>query len=256
MLLGLVLALAAAAIVFYITSNVQVTSTELVSVVTAQIDLGTGTILTLNNSTKPEVRIQDAFAVKQVDKKLVPANAYVYVNQDKLNTDLNNKVVREDILAGDILRVNDPRLADIGTTSGTSLTNFNPPVLQDGEVLMVLTLDNGAFGVQPGDTVDVIATGNFQPVDATGKPTGPADVLSQVTLKNVLIYAVDIPGKNKIVVVLKKEDALYMAELEHSGGFALTLVIRKPGDTTDPPTQSIDPTSIFNHFKFANPAQS
>src|SRR5690348_9823760 len=119
MLLGLILALAAAAIVFYITSNVQGTSSERVSVVVAKIDLTSGTILSVNNSTKPAIRIQDAFVVTPVDKQLVPANAYVYVNQDKLNTDLNNKVVRQDILASDVLRTDDPRLADIGTTSGT-----------------------------------------------------------------------------------------------------------------------------------------
>jgi Flp pilus assembly protein CpaB len=257
MLLGLVLALAAAAIVFYITSNVQGTSSEPVSVVVALTDLSSGTILTVNNSTKPAVRIQDVFGIKKVDKQLVPDNAYVYVNQDKLNTDLNNKVVRQDILANDVLRTNDPRLADIGTTSGTSLVNLNPPALQDGEVLMALTLDNGAIGVQPGDLVDIIVTANVQPVDAKGNPVGPVENLSQTTLTNVLIYAVDTPAKGKIVVVLKEQDAVYMAQLEHGNGIvALTLVIRKPGDTTDPGTQSVDGNSIINHFKFGNPAQS
>jgi Flp pilus assembly protein CpaB len=257
MLLGLVLALAAAAIVFYITSNVQGTSSELVSVVVAQVDLPSGTILTVNNASKNTVRIQDAFGVKKVDKQLAPQNAYVYINQDKLNTDLNNKVVRQDILASDVLRVNDPRLADIGTTSGTSLTNLNPPAQGTGDVLMILSLDNGAIGVQPGDLVDIIATGSFQPVDpTTGKPTGPTDTLSQTTLTNVLIYAVDTPAKGKIVVVLKNQDAIYLSYLEHGGGFTLTLVIRKPGDTSDPGTQSVDATSIFQHFKFGNPAQS
>ncbi len=251
MLLGLVLALAAAAIVFYITSNVQGTSSERVSVVVAQIDLTSGTILSVNNSTKPAVRIQDAFGIKQVDKQLAPANAYVFVNQDKLNTDLNNKVVRQDILSGDVLRSDDPRLADIGTTSGTSLTNLNPPALKSGEDLMVLSLDNSNYGVQPGDLVDVIATISF--VDANGKPLG---TFTQTTLTNVLIYAVDIPAKGKIVVVLSHQDVLYMDSLEHGGTLSLTLVIRKPGDTADPGTQSVDGTSIFNHFKFGNPAQS
>ncbi|HEY7126373.1 MAG TPA: hypothetical protein VH540_20685 [Ktedonobacterales bacterium] len=253
MLLGLVLALAAAAIVFYITSNVvQGTSSERVSVVVAKIDLTSGTILSVNNSTKPAVRIQDAFVVTPVDKQLVPANAYVYVNQDKLNTDLNNKVVRQDILASDVLRTDDPRLADIGQTSGTSLTNLNPPAQKTGEDLMVLSLDNANYGVQPGDLVDIIATITF--VDATtGKQLG---TFTQTTLTNVLIYAVDIPAKGKIVVVLSHQDVLYMESLEHGGTLSLTLVIRKPGDTADPGTQSVDGNSIFNHFKFGNPAQS
>ncbi len=254
MLLGLVLALAAAAIVFYITSNVQGTSSERVSVVVASVDLPAGTILTVNNSTKPAVRIQDVFTIKQVDKQLAPENAYVYVNQDKLNTDLNNKVVRQDILVSDVLRVNDPRLADIGTTSGTSIVNLNPPALQKGEVLMMLTLDNGAIGAQPGDLVDVIATAPVQFVDTKGNNAGTGNV-TQTTLTKVLVYAVDVPSKGKIWVVLNHQDALYMAELEHAG-FTLTLVIRKPGDTDDAGTQSVDEQSILNHFKFGNPVQS
>jgi Flp pilus assembly protein CpaB len=251
MLLGLVLALAAAAIVFYITSNVQGTQSQVVSVVVAQNTLSAGTILTLNNSTKPSVRIQDAFGIKRVDKQLAPADAYVFINQDKLNTDLNNKVVRQDFLASDVLRANDPRLADLGTTSGISLTNQNPPAQGVGQVLMTLTLDNGSFGVQPGDVVDVIAT--VAVVDATtGKSLG---TYTQTTLPKVLIYAIDIPTKGKIVVVLSKQDAVYMADLEHVA-ISLTLVIRKPGDTSDPNTQSVNDGSILNHFKFGNPAQS
>lgn len=254
MLLGLVLALAAAAIVFYITYNVQGTTSERVSVVVAQVDIPSGTILTVNNTTKPAVRIQDVFSIQQVDKQLVPDNAYIFVNQDKLNTDLNNKVVRQDILSKDVLRANDPRLADIGTTTGTSLVNLNPPALQNGEVLMTLTLDNSTIGAQPGDLLDIIATVPATVVDAKGNAVGGANV-TQTTLTKVLVYAVDVPTKGKIVVVLKRQDALYMAELEHAGAI-LTVVIRKPGDTEDPGTQSVDEQSIWNHFKFGNPVQS
>ncbi len=247
MLLGLVLALAAAAIVFYIANQVQGTLTQPVQVVVAQQNLKAGTILTLTTSNPPSVRIQDAFAVKQMDKKLAPPDAYIFENQDALNTVLNNKVVKEDFLAGDILRTSDPRLADVGTTNGLSLTNINPPALKPNQSLMVLTVDNGEFGVQPGDVIDIIATGTF----TDGQKQ---DRISQTTLAGVLVYAVDTPAKGKIVVVVDNQDAVYLAQLEH-GGYALTIVIRKPGETKDPNTQPVDDTSIFNHFGFGNPAR-
>jgi hypothetical protein len=237
MLLGLVLALAAAAIVFYITSSVQGTLSQTVSVVAARTDLKAGTILTLNNAVAPSVRIQDAFAVKQIDKNLAPPNAFVFANQDALNTALNNQVVKEDFLAGDVLRNDDPRLAPVGTTSGTSLTNINPPELKDGQVLYILGVNNADIGVQPGDTINIIITG--------GEVGGGS--VSQTTLTNIPVYAVDVPAKGKIIVVVSNQDAVYLANMEH-GGFTLTIVIRKPGDTTQPTTQPVDTNAISTRW--------
>ncbi len=255
MLLGLVLALAAAAIVFYITSSVQGTIGQTVSVVTAQVSLKAGTILTVNDSTGSDVRIQDVFAVKQYDKKAVPPDAYLYTNQDALNTVLDKKVVKEDFLQGDILRNPDPRLADIGTASGLSLTNVNPPALKPGQVLFVMNIDNAEYGVQPGDYINIIATGQV------ATTTGGTDTISQTTLSDLYVYAVDVPVKGKIVLVVSNQDAVYLADLER-GGFLLTLVIRKPGDTGNPSgtnpdggTQSVDGTSIFKHFGYGNVAK-
>ena len=259
MLLGLVLALAAAGLVLYVTSSVQGVFTQTVSVVVATHNLTSGTILTLDNSKAPSVRIQDAFVVKQIDKKIAPDDAYVFTNQDALNTKLNNQVVKEDFLANDVLRTNDPRLAVIGTTSGTSLTNINPPALPNGDVLFVMTVDNTDIGVQPGDTIDIIATGTVQLVDPkTNQPTGASVNVSQMTMTKLLVYAVDVPAKGKIIVVVSNQDAVYLAALEHSG-LALTIVIRKPGDPTDPgangsnPTAPVDDGSIITHFGFNAP---
>ncbi len=224
MLLGLVLALAAAALVLYVTSSVQGTFTQTESVVVAAQNLQAGTILTLNNSQAPDMRIQDAFAVKQMAKNLVPSDAYLFTNQDALNTVLNNEVVKDPFLAGDILRTTDPRLAAIGTTSGTSLTNINPPDLPKGSVLMFLTQDNGNLGLQPGDTIDIIATGQ------TTKGTG---IASQFVMSKIQVYAVDTPAKGKIIVVVTDQQALTLATWENSG-LILTIVIRAPGDSTDP----------------------
>ena len=100
----------------YLTSCAQGTPTQTLIVVAAQGDLKAGTILALNNTVAPFMRIQDAFAAKQIDKKLAPPDVYLFTNQDALNTVLNNKVVKVEFKAGDILLNNDPRLADIGTT--------------------------------------------------------------------------------------------------------------------------------------------
>ena len=228
MLLGLVLALAAAAIVFYITSTVQGTLSQTVSVVAAQTNLKAGTILTLNNAVAPSMRIQDAFAVKQIDKKLAPPDAFIFTNQDALNTALNNQVIKEDFLAGDVLRNNDPRLAAVGTTSGISLTNINPPALKPGQVLVPLKIDNADFGVQPGDSIDIIVA---SPTIANGKPG--SFVFNQA--KPITVYAVDVPAKGKVILVLDEIQAVQLVQLQNNGD-SFTLVIRKPGDTTPAPT--------------------
>lgn len=228
MLLGLVLALAAAAIVFYITSTVQGTLSQTVSVVAAQTNLKAGSILTLNDAVAPSVRIQDAFAVKQIDKKLAPPDAFIFTNQDALNTALNNQVIKEDFLAGDVLRNNDPRLAAVGTTSGISLTNINPPALKPGQVLFVMKLDNADFGVQPGDSIDILVA---SPTIANGKPG--SFVFNQA--KPITVYAVDVPAKGKVILVLDEIQAVQLVQLQNNGD-SFTLVIRKPGDTTPAPT--------------------
>jgi Flp pilus assembly protein CpaB len=230
MLLGLVLALAAAGLVLYVTSSVQgtfVNQTE--SVVVAAQNLPAGTILTLNNSKAPAMRISNAFAVEPMDKKLVPADAYIFTNQDALNTQLNNQVVKEAFLAGDILRTTDPRLATLGQTSGTSLTNINPLALPNGSVLYTLPQKNGDLGLQPGDTVDIIATGASTGATTQNQPK------SLFILSKVLIYAVDVPTKGDILVVLTEPQVLLLTSAEHSN-VALTIVIRKPGDPTNPIT--------------------
>jgi hypothetical protein len=257
MLLGLVLALAAAGLVLYVTSSVQGVFTQTVSVVVAKHNLTSGTILTLDNSKAPSVRIGDAFVVEPIAKDNAPPDAYIFTNQDALNTKLNNQVVKEDFLANDILRTADPRLALLGTTSGTSLTNINPPALPNGDVLYVMKVDNTNIGVQPGDTIDIIATGPATLVDATGKATGTT-IVSQTTMTKLLVYAVDVPAKGKIIVVVSNQDAVYLAALENSG-LTLTIVIRKPGDPTDPgtngsnPTAPVDGGSIITHFGFNAP---
>jgi hypothetical protein len=241
MLLGLVLALAAAGLVLYVTQSVQGVFTQTESVVVAAQNLTSGTILTLDNSKAPNMRIQDAFAVKQVDKKLVPADAYVFTNQDALNTKLNNQVVKEDFLANDILRTVDPRLALIGSASGTSLTNVNPPALPDGSGLVILKQTNDTIGVQTGDTINIIGYGTFIGTDPqTGQPKTMTG--SVVVMSKILVYTVDVPAKGNIVLALTTKQAEVLAFLENTN-VPLTFVIRKPTDKGDPLEINIVPNT-------------
>ena len=262
MLLGLVLALAAAAIVFYITTSVQGTfgqATE--QVVAAKADLKVGTILSLTNPTAPYMLTTDAFKFESINKNDAPADAVMVGNQDQLNAILNDQIIVQQFLQGDILRNNDPRLALVGTAPANSVTELNPTVLKNGQVLVKISSgNNNTSDYVQGDTLDIIAS-----IKVLLK-NGDTDLITQTTLTNVLVYAVDTPNKGDVWIVLSNQDALYLQEMV-AGGFVLEYVIRKPGDPTDPsgqnpqggngsndqPTTPVDDNSILNHFGFTPP---
>lgn len=265
MLLGLVLALAAAAIVFYITTSVQGTfgqTTE--SVVVARTTLKPGTILTITPNPHPSYMLTtDAFGFVPMNKNAVPDGAIHDISQDALNAILSDQIVVQQFLQGDVLRTNDPRLAQLGTAPGNSVAAINPNALKNGQVLVLLASgNNGSVGLQQGDTIDIIAS-----IPVVLK-NGQHEIVTQTTLTNVLIYAVDTPAKGDVWVVLSNQDVLYVQEMVASG-FVLSIVIRKPGDPTDPsganpqggangndqPTTPVDDNDILNHFGFNPPPQ-
>jgi hypothetical protein len=226
MLLGLVLAVAAAIMVFYITTSVQGTFTQTVQLVAAKTKLMPGTILTLTNANTGYMPIQQAFQVEKIDKSAVPPDAFVFTTQEALNTQLNNKVIVHEFLQGDFLRTDDFRVAVPGSTSGSSLTNIDPSKLGKNIVLYTMKLDNGNFGVQPGDYVDIIAVGK----DAAGNTI--SGVLN--TKGPVLVYAIDNVAKGKITLVIDEQLAIELIQVE-SSGISLSLVIRSPGDMAPGP---------------------
>ena len=252
-LLGVLLALAAGAIVIFVVSTYgggPLASTE--TVVVATQDIPAGATLTTGagqncgpsaasaggNTSPITCQISTVFVAKSVNADFAPKNAYIFKSQNDLNTLLNNEVVSGTFYAGEILRQTDPRLAAAGEGAAGSMTSLNPGKLKPGQVLAQISLSTKP-AVVPGDTVDVVATNCSIP----GKP-GKCE--SQTTLKNVYVYAV---SGNNVFVVLSHQDAVTALYLTTSAS-NYELVIRKPGDTATPGTTPADNQSIASDFGY------
>lgn len=243
-LLGVLLALAAGAIVIYIVSTAGggLGAGGQVTVVVANEDLTAGDVLSTSQSGTVNgityIPISAAFVTKQVNSDFAPKNAYVYQNATQLNALLNNETISSNFYAGEILRQSDPRLAAQGAGAPNSLTLLNPGQLKNGDVLKAIAL-SAKPAVVAGDYVNIIATFCNIP----GK-TGHCE--SQETLKNVYVYAV---SGNSVFVVLSNQDAVNLVYLTTTAS-NYELVIRKPSDTTVPTTTPADNQVISQAFGY------
>jgi hypothetical protein len=242
-LLGVLLALAAGAIVIYIVSSAgggPLSST--VTVVVANQDLPAGSVLsTTQNGTVAGVTfipISAAFVTKSVNSDFAPKDSYIFKSQNDLNTLLNGEVVASNFYAGEILRVQDKRLLAAGAGAPGSLTGDNPGKLSTGAVLAQIPL-SAKPAVVAGDSVNLIAT-------FCNLPNRPNKCETQTTLKNLYIYAV---VGNTVFVVVQSQDALNTLYISTSAT-NYELVIRKPGDTTNPTTTPVDGNSIARDFGY------
>jgi Flp pilus assembly protein CpaB len=252
-LLGVLLALAAGAIVIFVVSTAgggPLAST--VSVVVATTDIPAGATLTTGagqnctpqaasaagNTGPITCQISTVFAVKSVNTDFAPANAYKFTNQNDLNTLLNNEVVSGTFYAGEILRKADPRLVPAGAGAPGSLTSLNPGKLGKGQVLAEIPLSTKP-AVVPGDTVDIVATN-------CSIPSKPGKCESQTTLKGVYVYAV---SGNNVFVVLTHQQAVTTLYLTTNAS-NYELVIRKPGDDQPDTTTPADNQSIASDFGY------
>src|SRR5262249_3770841 len=93
MLLGVLLALAAATIVIYIVSQATSTGPQTTTVVVAKIDLPANTVLSATAKDAAHTLISDAFLAEQVPVDVAPADAYKWISQLDLDSKLNNYVV-------------------------------------------------------------------------------------------------------------------------------------------------------------------
>src|SRR5438445_5961561 len=95
MLLGVLLALAAGAIVIYIVSTAAGAGSQTTTVWVATKDLPAGSILTVQDTdpSKSYLKITDAFVQKPVTANFVPQNALPFISQEDLNIKLNNQVI-------------------------------------------------------------------------------------------------------------------------------------------------------------------
>jgi Flp pilus assembly protein CpaB len=231
MLLGVLLALAAGAIVIYIVSSATTTATQTVTVIVATKDIPAGTILSLSPTSPSDMLISTAFEQKTVNADFVPVGAYTFSTTDQLNIDLNDKIIVGTFYGGDILRSNDERLVKLG--AGDVITN------------LALTTGSGASGTplaSTGDTVDVLVSLCFaDPTNANA----PQKCETQTTLKNVYVYAV---SGSSIDVVLSHQDALVLKFLKENG--KLEIVVRKPGDTTTDSTTEVDQNYVIKAFGY------
>ncbi len=254
MLLGVLLALAAGAIVIYVVSTAVGASSQTTTVIVATKDLPAGSILTVQDTDagKSLLKITDAFTTKTVTADFVPQNALPYISAEDLNIKLNNQVIVGAFYAGDILRQSDPRLVQLGTGAAGSLTNINPAQLPKGYVLAQFQVKAGKGNAggkpiaAPGDYVDFLA---FLCVQFESGGSSKSVCSAQETLQNVYIYTVI---GDSVIVVLKHQDALALQYLDQEAA-SLEIVVRKPGDTDQVTTDPVTAGYVVNRFNFAKP---
>lgn len=240
--LGVVLALATGLLVLLTDSGGAgpVTLASGTLVVVAAEPLRTGTVLSPSNGGAPYARVADAFHEERLPASALPPGAYPFTSEADLEKTLNQLIVVNDFLAGDVLRTNDPRLKPLGSGPANSIISHNPSALPPGDVPYAVQI--GGTNAQEGDHIDILASlcvttnkGNCQVV--------------QTTLQNLLVYAV--PSGSYFYVAVSHQDALALKFLVENA--KLDVVIRQPGDTGAADTQSVDYTWIIAHFGFTQP---
>jgi Flp pilus assembly protein CpaB len=247
--LGIVLALVTAVLVFFLTTGVGGNNNangQGVPVVMAAQSLTPGMVLSATQSGNGYMRVADVFHVEHLPAGAVPADAYTFTSWSDLGAALNNQIIVAPLYAGDILRHNDGRMAPLGAGPAHSLTNHNPAAIPDGDVLMAIQISSSPglqIGVQEGDHVDLLATECVQAIAASG-----GCQVAQTTLQNLTVYMV---SNTMIYLAVTHQDALVLKLLVETA--KLDLVLRKPGDTATVTTQPIDTAWIISHFGFTPP---
>lgn len=246
-LLGVLLALAAGAIVIFVVSQYTSAPLQTETVVVAASDLQSGSILSTTQSgqvgTSPGtyILISAAFTTKTVNTDFAPKDSYIFKSQSDLNTFLNNKVLNGTFYNGEILRSDDPRLTPLGVSAPGSLTANQPAQIQPGDVLAQIKVD-GKAAMVPGDHVDLIVTYCNSSLTNTGPGATPCE--SQTTLQNLYVYAVD---GSTVYVVASRQNAVTLLYMTTNAS-NYELAIRKPGDSTTTPTTPVNSATIISDF--------
>jgi Flp pilus assembly protein CpaB len=245
-ILGIVLALATAILVLFLTNSTTSGSRNGIDIIVAARQLDAGAIISSEDDSSPNISINQALKVQRIPEDVIPSGAYHFTTQNDLIKDFKDLVVVDRILEGDVLRKDDPRLIAKGTTtSSKSLANLKPGLFPSGSVLFSLHVSD-SNGLQDGDRVDILATACSGSTATNSTSTGGCQ-LTQTTLQNILIYHVLNP--NTLIVVVSHQDALVLKSLIEIA--RLDYVLRKPGDDTAVTTHAIDPAWIASHFGFA-----
>ena len=230
MLLGVVLALVSGVLVIYLVSNATSNAGRTEPVVVANQNIQEGTPLSPSD-----------FTVKSFLATDVPTGAYPFTTQDSLNVLLNGTYATENIIAGDILMQNDPRIAK-GPPNIGSLANNGPVQLKQGYVLFPFSYSDPNSGAQSfivaGDHIDVIVT-------ECGADFTTNSCATQTTFQDVVVYAT-LSGT--IVVMMQPQYAESLKALVQTGN--VTLAVRDPQDTTQPGTFAVTPSYLASEFHF------
>lgn len=246
-LLGVLLALAAGAIVIFVVTNYTSPQQQTETVVVAAINLPAGSVLSttqsgqVGSSAGTFELISAAFTTKTVNTDFAPKDAYVFKNQTALNNYLSNMVVQGTFLAGDILRTNDSRLTSLNSGAPGSMTSQNPGQIQNGEVLAQIKVD-GKVAVVPGDHIDMLIT--YCNASLPNSSSGSAGCESQTTLQNLYVYAVQ---GNVVFVVVTRQNAVTLLYLTTNAS-NFELAIRKPSDSSNTPTTPVSSSRIISQF--------
>jgi len=247
-LLGVLLALAAGAIVIFVVSQYTAAPLQTETVVVASTTIPAGSVLSTSQTgqvgtgSATYILISAAFTTKTVNTDFAPSDAYVFKSQADLNTYLNNQVITSDFYAGEILRsAPDPRLASLGNGAPGSLTNINPGQIKPGDVLSEIKLTSKPV-VVPGDRVDMLVT--YCSTSLPSSSSGSTACESQTTLPNLYVYAVN---NNSVFVVVSHQDALKLLYLT-TNATNYELAIRKPGDSSTTPTTPVSSQTIISEF--------
>ncbi len=248
-LLGVLLALAAGAIVIFVLSQYTAAPTQTETVVVASTTITAGSVLSTSQNgqvgtgSATYVLISAAFTTKTVNTDFAPSDAYVFKSQADLNTYLNNQVVTSTFYAGEILRnaPNDPRLTSLGQGAPGSLTNINPGQIKPGDVLTEIKLGAKA-PVVPGDHVDLLVT--YCSASLPGASSGSTACESQTTLQDLYVYSVD---SDTVFVVVSRQNAVELLYLTTNAS-NYELAIRKPSDSSTSPTTPVSSSKIISDF--------
>jgi hypothetical protein len=246
-LLGVLLALAAGAIVIFVVSTYTSAPLQTETVVVAAADLQAGSILStsqtgqVGDSQAQYILISASFTTKTVNTDFAPKDAYIFKSQTDLNNFLNGQSINSNFYAGEILRNKDPRLAAAGTVANGSLTQLNPGQIKTGDVLAEIKVD-GKPAMVPGDHIDLIAT--YCNANLPNLPSGAPPCDSQTTFQNLYVYAVQ--GNNIFVVAPKQEAVSLLYLTTYASNYELA--IRKPDDNASTPTTPVNSTQIISDF--------
>jgi Flp pilus assembly protein CpaB len=237
MLLGVLLAVLSGVLVIYIVSQATSNAGASVQLVVVKQNISSGTTLTLTD-------IQQDFGSEPYPANLVPAGAYVFTNQDQLQVHLNLSVVLVEMVPGDILLSQDPRIGPPGT-NGHSITSLNQNALGAGDVLFNFQYASPSSAtlsyISPGDKVDIIVLECNAPYTTTSGCT------AATTLEGISVYAT---FQGSVVLILTTKEAAQLTVLANSG--TVSFAIQNPADKTAQPAL-VTPQDVAHSFFLPTP---